>query len=117
MYSALKDDLATQLAEIQAAGLFKGERVLTTPQRAHVGVERRPGDVLNMCVNNYLWVADHPEVLRAGHEALDAWVNGLASVRFNCGTHQPHKRLEEALAEFLGTEDTILHSSCWDANG
>src|SRR5262249_31495717 len=74
-------------------------------------------DVLNMCANNYLGLADHPEVVRAAHEALDRWGSGMASVRFICGTQQPHKELEQALSAFLGTEDTILYSSCWDANG
>ena len=74
-------------------------------------------DVLNMCANNYLGLANHPEVVQAAHEALDHWGNGLASVRFICGTQEPHKQLEKAISEFLGTEDTILYSSCWDANG
>ena len=74
-------------------------------------------DVLNMCANNYLGLADHPEVVQAAHEALERWGNGMASVRFICGTQQPHKELEQAISEFLGTEDTILYSSCWDANG
>jgi glycine C-acetyltransferase len=116
MYSALQEKLALQLAEIRDAGLWKGERVLTSPQQAHVGVSGRP-DVLNMCANNYLGLADHPEVVRAAHEALDRWGNGLASVRFICGTQEPHKQLERAISEFLGTDDTILYSSCWDANG
>ena len=117
MYGAMKGHLATQLDEIRAAGLFKGERVLTSPQQAHVGVERRSGDVLNMCANNYLGLADHPDVVKAARDALDHWGNGLASVRFICGTQQPHKQLESALSAFLQTEDTILYSSCWDANG
>jgi glycine C-acetyltransferase len=116
MYSAIQQHLAAQLEAIREAGLFKGERVLSTPQRAHVGVQGRP-DVLNMCANNYLGLADHPEVVRAAHEALDRWGNGMASVRFICGTQEPHKALERAITEFLGTEDTILYSSCWDANG
>jgi len=116
MYGAIHQHLTGQLEEIRAAGLFKGERVLTSPQRPHVSVGGRP-DVLNMCANNYLGLADHPEVVRAAHEALDHWGNGLASVRFICGTQQPHKDLEAAISEFLGTEDTILYSSCWDANG
>jgi glycine C-acetyltransferase len=116
MYGAIKQHLAAQLDEIRQAGLFKGERVLSTPQRAHVGVQGRP-DVLNMCANNYLGLADHPEVVKAAHEALDHWGNGMASVRFICGTQEPHKALERAIAEFLGTEETILYSSCWDANG
>jgi glycine C-acetyltransferase len=116
MYGAMRQHLAAQLAEIKAAGLYKGERVITTPQRAHIGVTRRP-DVLNMCANNYLGLADHPEVVAAAHLALDEWGNGLASVRFICGTQEPHKRLERELSEFLGTDDTILYSSAFDANG
>ena len=116
MYGAIQQHLAGQLDEIRKAGLFKGERVLSSPQQAHVGVKGRP-DVLNMCANNYLGLANHPEVVKAAHEALDHWGNGLASVRFICGTQEPHKALERAISEFLGTEDTILYSSCWDANG
>src|SRR4051812_19255420 len=116
MYGAMRQHLVDQLAEIKGAGLYKGERVITTPQRAHIGVTRRP-DVLNMCANNYLGLADHPEIVAAAHKALDDWGNGLASVRFICGTQQPHKALEREIGEFLGTEDAILYSSCWDANG
>src|SRR3954454_13544799 len=116
MYGAIRQNLANQLDEIRAAGLFKGERVITSPQQAHVGVQGRP-EVLNMCANNYLGLADHPEVVKAAHEALDRWGNGMASVRFICGTQEPHKELERAISEFLGMEDTILYSSCWDANG
>jgi glycine C-acetyltransferase len=116
MYGAIREHLAGQLDEIRAAGLWKGERVLTTPQQAHVGVHGRD-NVLNMCANNYLGLADHPEVVAAAHQALDRWGNGMASVRFICGTQEPHRELEKALSEFLGTEDTILYSSCWDANG
>jgi glycine C-acetyltransferase len=116
MYGAIRQDLVKQLAEIRAAGLFKGERVLTTAQQAHVGVQGRT-EVLNMCANNYLGLANHPEVVKAAHEALDHWGNGMASVRFICGTQEPHKQLERAISEFLGMEDTILYSSCWDANG
>ena len=89
---------------------------MISPQQAHVGVKGWP-EVLNMCANNYLGLANHPEVVEAGHESLDHWGNGLASVRFICGTQEPHKALEKALSEFLGMEDTILYSSCWDANG
>ncbi len=116
MYGAVEDHLAGQLAEIRAAGLYKAERVITSPQQAHVGVAGRAG-VLNMCANNYLGLADHPEVIKAAHAALDQWGYGLASVRFICGTQAPHKALEQKLSEFLGTEDTILYSSCFDANG
>lgn len=116
MYGALKEHLTAQLDEIRSAGLWKGERVLTSPQQARVSVQNRP-DILNMCANNYLGLADHPEVLQAARGALDRWGNGMASVRFICGTQTPHKELEDALTEFLGAEDTILYSSCWDANG
>ncbi|WP_165227444.1 glycine C-acetyltransferase [Aquisphaera insulae] len=116
MYGTLKGHLQGQLDEIKGAGLWKGERVITTPQRAHVGVKGR-NDVLNMCANNYLGLADHPEVVAAARGALDRWGNGMASVRFICGTQEPHKELEAAISSFLGTEDTILYSSCWDANG
>jgi glycine C-acetyltransferase len=116
MYGAMKQHLAGQLSEIKKAGLFKGERILSTAQQPHVAVQGGT-DVLNMCANNYLGLANHPEVVQAAHVALDKWGNGLASVRFICGTQEPHKQLEKAISEFLGMEDTILYSSCWDANG
>lgn len=116
MFGAIKQHLASQLQEIRDAGLFKGERVITTPQQAHVGVLERK-DVLNLCANNYLGLADHPEIVAAAQEALEKWGYGLASVRFICGTQQIHKQLEERIAQFLGTDDTILYSSCFDANG
>ncbi len=116
MYGALKQHLTTQIDEIRKAGLFKGERVLSTAQQPHVAVAGG-ADVLNMCANNYLGLANHPEIVQAAHHALDNWGNGLASVRFICGTQQPHKQLEKAISDFLGMEDTILYSSCWDANG
>jgi len=116
MYGDLKKQLKSELDEIRSAGLFKGERVLDTPQAALVGVGRT-APVLNMCANNYLGLASHPEVVAAAHEALDKWGYGLASVRFICGTQKIHKQLEEKLSEFLGTEDTILYTSCFDANG
>ena len=116
MYGNLKTQLQSELDEIRAAGLYKGERVIDTPQAARVGVGRT-APVLNMCANNYLGLASHPEVIAAAHEALDKWGYGLASVRFICGTQKIHKQLEEKLSEFLGTEDTILYTSCFDANG
>jgi glycine C-acetyltransferase len=116
MYGAIQGHLTAQLDEIRQAGLYKGERVLSSPQQAHVGVLDR-AEVLNMCANNYLGLANHPEVVQAAHAALDRWGNGMASVRFICGTQEPHKALEAAITDFLGTEDTILYSSCWDANG
>ena len=116
MYGELKQQLRGALDEIREAGLYKAERVIDTPQAARVGVGRdTPG--LNLCANNYLGLADHPEVIAAARDALDEWGYGLASVRFICGTQKIHKQLEEKLADFLGTEDTILYTSCFDANG
>ncbi|MCL4202548.1 MAG: glycine C-acetyltransferase [Pirellulaceae bacterium] len=116
MYGAIQQYLTKQLDEIRTAGLFKAERMITTPQAAHIRVaDGQP--VLNLCANNYLGLAEHPEVTAAAHEALDRWGYGLASVRFICGTQAVHKQLEEKISEFLGTEDTILYSSCFDANG
>jgi glycine C-acetyltransferase len=108
--------LRRMLAEIEAAGLFKHERLIGTPQGAHIALAdgRR---VLNFCANNYLGLADHPAIVSAAHAALDRWGYGMASVRFICGTQQIHRELEERLSAFLGTEDTILYSSCFDANG
>ena len=115
MYGTTKDELATTLQEIKDAGLWKSERQLTSPQSAHVTTNR--AEALNFCANNYLGLADHPEVERAAAEALREWGFGMASVRFICGTQSQHKALEAALSDFLGTEDTILYSSCFDANG
>jgi glycine C-acetyltransferase len=116
MIAAFKDHLTTQLDAIRAAGTFKRERVISTPQgtliRANGGAA-----VLNMCANNYLGLAQHPKVRQAAHEALEHWGYGLASVRFICGTQGVHKELEASLTDFLGTEDTILYGSCFDANG
>ncbi|MGW6918293.1 glycine C-acetyltransferase [Kitasatospora sp. NPDC054939] len=119
MFDNLRDDLAATLDEIREAGLFKPERVIGTPQSAAVTVTAggRPGEVLNFCANNYLGLADHPEVLAAAKDALDRWGYGMASVRFICGTQDVHKELEDRLSAFLGQEDTILYSSCFDANG
>src|SRR6266705_2559223 len=116
MFGLMKEQLSAQLDEIRAAGTFKRERVITSPQAAHIRVgEGQP--VLNLCANNYLGLAEHPEVVRAAHEALERWGYGLSSVRFICGTQSLHKELEKKISEFLGTEDTILYSSCFDANG
>ncbi|BAG18272.1 glycine C-acetyltransferase [Streptomyces griseus] len=119
MFDSVRDDLRTTLDEIRAAGLHKPERVIGTPQSATVAVTSggRVGEVLNFCANNYLGLADHPEVIAAAHEALDRWGYGMASVRFICGTQEVHKELEQRLSAFLGQEDTILYSSCFDANG
>ena len=115
MYGDLKNQLKAELYEIRAAGLYKGERVIDTPQAARVSVGER--SVLNMCANNYLGLASHPEVIQAARDALDEWGYGLASVRFICGTQAIHKQLEDKLSDFLGMEDTILYTSCFDANG
>jgi glycine C-acetyltransferase len=116
MYASVRDDLRRTLDEIRSAGLHKPERVIGTPQSATVTVG--PGvEVLNFCANNYLGLADHPEVVRAAKDALDRWGYGMASVRFICGTQEVHKELESRLSVFLGQEDTILYSSCFDANG
>jgi glycine C-acetyltransferase len=108
--------LRKQLEEIRAAGTYKAERVITSPQDAHIQVTGGKS-VLNMCANNYLGLAENPEVIKAAHEGLDQRGYGLSSVRFICGTQDIHKELERRISEFLGTEDTILYSSCFDANG
>ena len=116
MTNPFRDHLNKQIAEIRAAGTFKAERVITTPQNTFVRVnESQP--VLNLCANNYLGLAQHPEVRQAAVTGLEQWGYGLASVRFICGTQSAHKELERKLSEFLGTDDTILYSSCFDANG
>src|ERR1700704_2515365 len=115
MFERMRSHLVHELEEIRRAGLEKQERVLTGPQGSMVGVLDR--EVLNLCANNYLGLADHPAIVAAAKEALDRWGYGMASVRFICGTQEIHKELEAALTDFLGTEDTILHPSCFDANG
>jgi glycine C-acetyltransferase len=115
-YTAFQNDLNARLDAIRAAGTYKSERTIATPQGAVVETtDGRP--VLNMCANNYLGLAQHPAIKQAAHEALDHWGYGMASVRFICGTQRVHKDLEEGLTDFLGTEDTILYGSCFDANG
>ena len=117
MDGGFRAHLDATLAGIEAAGLTKRERVITTPQSASIGVATADAPVLNFCANNYLGLADHPDVVAAAHAGLDAYGFGMASVRFICGTQTPHRALERRLSEFLGTEDTILFSSCFDANG
>src|SRR5437773_2144075 len=116
MLEEFDQQLANTLAEIRSQGLYKTERIITSPQEAHIGIAggRR---VLNMCANNYLGLADHPALIAAAKEALDSHGFGMASVRFICGTQDIHKDLEDALTRFLGTEDTILYPSAFDANG
>ncbi|MEV4443342.1 glycine C-acetyltransferase, partial [Streptomyces sp. NPDC049577] len=119
MFETMREHLRTELQEIRDAGLYKSERVITSPQSAaiSVGDGAAGSQVVNFCSNNYLDLADHPEVVAAAKKALDEWGFGMASVRFICGTQAPHKELERRISEFLGMEDTILYSSCFDANG
>ncbi len=116
MYDNIKKHFESTLSEIRDAGLFKSERVIESPQEAHITVNGGH-EVLNMCANNYLGLSDHPEIVAAAKRGLDEWGFGLSSVRFICGTQTIHKQLEEKISKFLGTEDTILYTSCFDANG
>jgi len=116
VFGSMKEHLAEGLHSIRESGLYKDERVLTTPQSGRVGV--KDGRlVLNLCSNNYLGLADDPRILDAARKSLDRWGYGMSSVRFICGTQEIHKELEALISDFLGTEDTILYSSCFDANG
>ena len=121
MYGKMKQDLQKELASIREAGLFKEERYILTPQAADVKVEYPPGakpaDVVNFCANNYLGLSSHPRVVQAAHEAMPTHGYGMSSVRFICGTQDIHKTLEKKIADFFHTDDTILYSSCFDANG
>jgi glycine C-acetyltransferase len=116
MYGTTQAILSARLAEIENAGLFKRERLITSPQQPEISISTGES-VLNLCANNYLGLSDHLEVIEAAQRALVDWGYGLSSVRFICGTQTLHKQLEERISEFLGTEDTILYSSCFDANG
>src|SRR4026208_628262 len=116
MVSEFKNQVAQTLEEIKSQGLFKTERVITSPQDAHIAITGGKR-VLNMCANNYLGLADHPALIGAAKEALETHGFGMASVRFICGTQDLHKKLESALTKFLGTEETILYPSAFDANG
>jgi glycine C-acetyltransferase len=120
MYTSIKDQLGAELEDIRTAGLFKTERSINSPQSSHItaGALGQPGaDVLNFCANNYLGLADHPDIINAAKAAMDERGFGMASVRFICGTQDLHLELEARVSRFLGTEDTILFSSCFDANG
>jgi glycine C-acetyltransferase len=112
---SLRELLSTQLADIQAKGLYKRERQLQTPQGSAIRVNDR--EVINFCANNYLGLANHPAIVEAAHDGLRRYGYGMASVRFICGTQDLHKKLETGIARFLGKDDAILYSSCWDANG
>src|SRR5438128_5800130 len=116
MLAEFEKQLSQTLEEIKSQGLYKTERIITSPQDAHIAVAGGKR-VLNMCANNYLGLADHPDLINAANEELDSNVLGMASVRFICGTQDLHKQLEAALTKFLGTEETILYPSCFDANG
>ncbi len=116
MFKSMQQQIQRQLAEIQAGGLTKNERIIQSPQGERIAVADGR-EVLNFCANNYLGLANDPRLREAAHQGLDRWGYGLSSVRFICGTQQLHKQLETALSDFLGTEDTILYSSCFDANG
>ncbi len=115
MYADFQQHLQRQLDEISAAGLYKNERQILSAQNTNVDVSQ--GKVLNLCANNYLGLAQHPDILAAAHQGLDEWGYGMASVRFICGTQKIHKQLEQQLSDFLQMEDTILYPSCFDANG
>src|SRR5918912_3257759 len=116
MLAQFEKQASETLEEIKAQGLYKTERIITTPQDAHIEVAGGK-NVLNMCANNYLGLADHPALIAAAKEALETHGFGMASVRFICGTQDIHKQLEQSLTKFLGTEETILYPSCFDANG
>jgi glycine C-acetyltransferase len=116
MIDAIKSHLIREVEGIQEGGLFKTERIITSPQRAMIDVKAGQS-VLNMCANNYLGLANHPEIIEAAKAGMDKWGYGMSSVRFICGTQEIHRTLEEKLSEFLGTDDTILYTSCFDANG
>jgi len=115
MYGPLKGKLTGELEEIRKAGLYKDERIIKSPQAASIKVAE--GDVINFCANNYLGLSSHPRIIAAARAGLDEWGYGLSSVRFICGTQDIHKRLEKTISDFFGTDDTILYSSCFDANG
>ena len=116
MYGKFKQHLDSALKDIRDTGLFKNERLIESPQEAHIKVTGGR-NVLNMCANNYLGLSDHPAIVEAAQKGLEQWGFGLSSVRFICGTQTIHKQLEAKISEFLGTEDTILYTSCFDANG
>ena len=114
-YSSFKRAAEQQIADIRAAGLYKTERRILSPQGTEIEVAQ--GEVINLCANNYLGLANHPEVKQAAIDGLRDYGYGMASVRFICGTHQSHAELEQSISRFFGTDDTILYSSCFDANG
>lgn len=116
MYT-IREELAKELYRIRESGLYKTERIITTPQGVEISVEGREGTFLNFCANNYLGLSSHPRIVKAAHDALEKHGYGMSSVRFICGTEDLHKELEHAISKFLETDDTILYTSCFDANG
>ena len=116
MFKGMKDFLGAELKKIKEDGLYKEERIITTPQRADIKVNEGQ-EVLNFCANNYLGLSDHPRLIKAAKEAMDSHGYGMSSVRFICGTQDMHKQLERAIADYFHTEDAILYAACFDANG
>ncbi|MDY3101515.1 MAG: aminotransferase class I/II-fold pyridoxal phosphate-dependent enzyme, partial [Porphyromonas sp.] len=116
MFKGMKDYLSAELKKIKEDGLYKEERIITTPQRADIKVNAGQ-EVLNFCANNYLGLSDHPRLVQAAKDAMDSHGYGMSSVRFICGTQDMHKQLEKAIAEYFHTEDAILYAACFDANG
>jgi glycine C-acetyltransferase len=116
MYGKIREKLRGELTRIENAGLYKRERIIVTPQSSSIGLENGK-QVLNFCANNYLGLSSHPEIIEAAKEALDSHGFGMSSVRFICGTTDLHKKLEKKIADFFGTDDTILYAACFDANG
>src|SRR5579872_1697468 len=117
MYGKIKEELQQELQSIKESGLYKEERIITTPQGVEIKVEGKAGTYLNFCANNYLGLSSHPRVIKAAHDALDKHGYGMSSVRFICGTEDLHKNLEKEISKFLQTDDTILYVACFDANG
>ncbi len=116
MYGNIKEYLLTELENIRTAGLYKNERIIVSPQDAVIKLDSGK-EVLNFCANNYLGLSNNPELIKAAKEALDSHGFGMSSVRFICGTTDLHKKLEQKIAQFFGTEDSILYAACFDANG
>ncbi len=117
MYTSFKSHLEKELQDIKDAGLYKNERIITSPQKAGINVEGAQGEVLNFCANNYLGLSDNKRLIEASKRAMDTHGYGMSSVRFICGTQDMHKELEKAISEYFKTEDTILYAACFDANG
>ncbi|NQT03104.1 MAG: aminotransferase class I/II-fold pyridoxal phosphate-dependent enzyme, partial [Planctomycetes bacterium] len=115
MFGTMKNHIFKELKQINDDGLYKAERIITSPQNAMITIQSGQ-KVINLCANNYLGLADHPDIIRAAQDSYAKWGYGLSSVRFICGTQEIHKQLEKKISEFLGTEDTILYSCCFDAN-